>query len=182
MKKSPHKRAPLFWFSHLHAVVTSLQKVFRKGAPLCGDMCSILLEMLPPYETRKPPHKRAPSSWFWHLHAVVTSLQKVFREGAPLCGGTDCIIPVGSKGAALRLGLQCALASLSVVPPGTTSTYFRRSPCSLHQLLPFKLVLSEPSSKHYVIRVMGSKSGTGVTHRPKKQVFGILKLAGNGYD
>lgn len=54
-------------------------------------------------QTEKSPHKRAPSSWFVHLHAVVTSLQEVFRKGAPLCGDAGGIVPVGSKGAALRV-------------------------------------------------------------------------------
>lgn len=41
-KKSPHKHAPSSWFWHLHAVVSSLQEVFREGASLCGDAGGIV--------------------------------------------------------------------------------------------------------------------------------------------
>lgn len=116
-KKSPHKRAPSSWFVHLHAVVTSLQKVFSKGAPLCRDAGGILPTEPTVYKTKKSSHKRALSPWFWHLHAVGCSLQEVFRESAPLCGDAGGIVPVGSKGAALGMDAGCALRLLPSLAP-----------------------------------------------------------------
>lgn len=66
---------------------------------------------------KKSSHKRAPSSWFVHLHAVGCSLQKVFREGAPLCGDAGGIVLVGSKGAALGMGAECAPRLLPSLAP-----------------------------------------------------------------
>lgn len=154
----------------------AVQKVLEGCSP---KQCLAWVSSVVPtaYATKKSPHKRAPSSWFWHLHAVASSLQKVFREGAPLWGDAGGIVPVGSKGAALRVGLYRAPASrFCGCPQQPHAPAYVRLHCLLRLPSSSVLPLSEPSSKDYVIRVTGGQSGTGVTHRPKKQVFGILEV------
>lgn len=94
----------------------AVQKVLEGCSP---KQCLAWVSSVVPtaYATKKSPHKRAPSSWFWHLRAVASSLQKVFREGAPLCGDAGGIVPVGSKGAALRGGAGCAPRLLPSLAP-----------------------------------------------------------------